>query len=81
MADWEADVIVVGSGVGGSMAAYAFGRAGVKVAIFEAGRHYDPDSETPMTTGSARRRCAGSARRTSPSAIMTPPSTAAGRSR
>ena len=46
--DWQADVIVVGSGVGGSMAAYALGRAGVKVAMFEAGRHYDPESETPM---------------------------------
>jgi choline dehydrogenase-like flavoprotein len=46
--DWEADVIVVGSGVGGSMAAYALGRAGVKVAMFEAGRSYDPEAETPM---------------------------------
>ncbi|TFI56328.1 GMC family oxidoreductase [Sphingomonas parva] len=44
----DADVIVVGSGVGGSMAAYALGKAGVKVAMFEAGRHYDPESETPM---------------------------------
>lgn len=46
--DGQADVIVVGSGVGGSMAAYALGRAGVKVAVFEAGRHYDPEAETPM---------------------------------
>ncbi|MEO6359996.1 MAG: GMC family oxidoreductase [Sphingomicrobium sp.] len=48
MANWQPDVIVVGSGVGGSMAAYALGRAGVKVMIFEAGRHYDPENETPM---------------------------------
>ena len=46
--DWEADVIVVGSGVGGSMAAYALGRAGVKVMVYEAGRNYEPESETPM---------------------------------
>src|SRR5207253_11132455 len=46
--DFKPDVIVVGSGVGGSMAAYALGRAGVKVMIYEAGRHYDPESETPM---------------------------------
>lgn len=48
MAEWKPDVIVVGSGVGGSMAAYALGRAGVKVMVYEAGRHYDPESETPM---------------------------------
>ena len=46
--DEQADVIVVGSGVGGSMAAYALGRAGVRVRVFEAGRHYDPEAETPM---------------------------------
>jgi choline dehydrogenase-like flavoprotein len=44
----QPDVIVVGSGVGGSMAAYALGRAGVKVHVFEAGRNYDPETETPM---------------------------------
>jgi choline dehydrogenase-like flavoprotein len=48
MAKNQPDVIVVGSGVGGSMAAYALGRAGVKVHVFEAGRHYDPETETPM---------------------------------
>jgi choline dehydrogenase-like flavoprotein len=46
--DFKPDVIVVGSGVGGSMAAYALGKAGVKVAVYEAGRHYDPEAETPM---------------------------------
>lgn len=46
--DFQADVIVVGSGVGGSMAAYALGRAGAKVAVYEAGRHYDVEAETPM---------------------------------
>ena len=48
MAGWQPDVIVVGSGVGGSMAAYALGRASVKVMVYEAGRHYDPETETPM---------------------------------
>jgi choline dehydrogenase-like flavoprotein len=46
--DFKADVIVVGSGVGGGMAAYALAKAGVKVALYEAGRHYDAEAETPM---------------------------------
>ncbi len=42
------DVVVVGSGAAGGMAAYMLAQAGVKVAMLEAGRDYKPTSETPM---------------------------------
>src|SRR5471032_3264517 len=42
------DVIVVGSGAGGGQAAYTLTMDGAKVLIIEAGRNYDPRSETPM---------------------------------
>ena len=42
------DVIIVGSGAGGGMTAYSLTHAGVKVLMLEAGRHYDPLTETPM---------------------------------
>jgi choline dehydrogenase-like flavoprotein len=42
------DAIIVGSGAGGGMSAYALTKAGLKVLMLEAGRHYDPVSETPM---------------------------------
>jgi choline dehydrogenase-like flavoprotein len=42
------DVVVVGSGAGGGMAAYMLAQAGVKVLMLEAGRDYRPTEETPM---------------------------------
>jgi len=42
------DVIVVGSGAGGGQTAYTLAMEGVKVLMLEAGRNYDPASETPM---------------------------------
>jgi choline dehydrogenase-like flavoprotein len=44
----EYDVIVVGSGAGGGMAAYQLSINGLKVLLLEAGRSYDPVRETPM---------------------------------
>jgi len=48
MADIPYDAIVVGSGAGGGMAAYELTRRGLKVLMLEAGRDYDPLTETPM---------------------------------
>ena len=42
------DVVVVGSGAAGGICAYVLTRAGAKVLLLEAGRDYDPESETPM---------------------------------
>jgi choline dehydrogenase-like flavoprotein len=42
------DVIVVGSGAGGGMSSHVLTNAGMKVLLLEAGRDYDPVSETPM---------------------------------
>lgn len=42
------DVIVVGSGAAGGQTAYTLAMEGVKVLMLEAGRYYDPLSETPM---------------------------------
>ncbi len=55
------DVVVVGSGAAGGMAAYALAKAGVKVLMLEAGRHYDPQRETPMFQSFADAPLRGSA--------------------
>ncbi len=47
-AQQEYDVIIVGSGAAGGMCAYLLAVAGVKVLLLEAGRNYDPVTETPM---------------------------------
>ena len=48
MTDFDYEVLIVGSGAGGAMAAYELTRLGHKVLLLEAGRDYDPRSETPM---------------------------------
>jgi choline dehydrogenase-like flavoprotein len=44
----EYDAVVIGSGAGGGMAAYVLTQRGLHVLLLEAGRHYDPRTETPM---------------------------------
>ncbi len=48
MATEPYDVIIVGSGAGGGMSAFHLTKSGLKVLMLEAGRHYDPATETPM---------------------------------
>jgi choline dehydrogenase-like flavoprotein len=48
MKNFDYEVIVVGSGAGGAMAAHTLTKAGHKVLMLEAGRDYDPKKETPM---------------------------------
>ena len=45
---FDYDVIVVGSGAGGGMAAKTLTELGQRVLLLEAGRDYDPVTETPM---------------------------------
>ncbi|MFC4011240.1 GMC oxidoreductase [Nonomuraea purpurea] len=56
------DVIVVGSGAAGGMAAHELSLAGLRVLMLEAGRNYEPVTETPMfqTPEAAPLRSAGS---------------------
>src|SRR3984885_9611949 len=42
------DAVIVGSGAGGGVAAYVLTQRGLKVLLLEAGRHYNPATETPM---------------------------------
>ena len=44
----EYDVVVVGSGAAGGQTAYTLCMEGVRVLMIEAGRKYDPGSETAM---------------------------------
>lgn len=55
------DVVVVGSGAAGGMAAYALTRRGIRVLVLEAGRDYDPISETPMWEWSSQAPLRGAA--------------------
>ena len=50
----EYDVIVIGSGYGGSVAASRFSRAGLKVCILEKGKEFQP-GDYPATLGEAQK--------------------------
>ncbi len=43
------DVVIVGSGAGGGMAAYTLSKAGVKVCVLEAGQNFDPADPKNIT--------------------------------
>ena len=49
-------MVIVGSGAGGGQAAYTLTLAGLKCVMLEAGRSYDPVTETPMFNTPARWR-------------------------
>ncbi|MDN4632564.1 GMC family oxidoreductase [Sphingomonas sp. PsM26] len=46
--DAQADVVIVGSGAAGGMAAYSLTKAGLRCILLEAGRDYDPQAEVNM---------------------------------
>ena len=66
------DVIVVGSGAAGGMAAFQLATAGVKVLLLEAGRMLDPQGVRTMEWPYATRRHGRARRRDTRSA---PPNT------
>lgn len=47
-ADAAIDVVIVGSGAAGGMAAYSLTRSGLRCLMLEAGRSYDPQAEVNM---------------------------------
>ncbi len=47
-ADAPADVVIVGSGAAGGMAAFSLTKAGLRCILLEAGRDYDPQAEVNM---------------------------------
>lgn len=60
MATLDYQVIIVGSGAGGAMAAYTLTKQGYKVLMLEAGRDYNPKTETPMFKTNAQAPLMGS---------------------
>ena len=50
----EYDVVVIGSGYGGSIAASRFSRAGLQVCLLERGKEFQP-GDYPATLGEAER--------------------------
>jgi choline dehydrogenase-like flavoprotein len=55
------DAIVIGSGAGGGQAAYTLTMDGARVLLLEAGRNYDPRTETPMFNTAEQAPLRGSA--------------------
>ncbi|HIL72317.1 MAG TPA: GMC family oxidoreductase, partial [Verrucomicrobia bacterium] len=56
----EYDVVIVGSGAAGGQTAYTLTMEGAKVLMLEAGRNYDPVTETPMFQTNAQAPLAAS---------------------
>ena len=69
----EYDVVIVGSGAAGGMSAYALSCAGVRVLMLEAGRDYDPVTETPMFEMPEDAPLRARARQINPLATLTRP--------
>lgn len=59
----EYDVIIVGSGAAGGQTAYTLTMGGAKVLMLEAGRNYDPGTETPMFQTNAQAPLLGTSTR------------------
>src|ERR1700745_3291792 len=59
------DAVIVGSGAGGGMAAYVLSKAGLKIALLEAGPMYDPAKNVPQLkwSGESPRRGASTPER------------------